>query len=262
MTAIGRLERVPLREVWPHEALDFSVWLEANTELLRDHIGSELSSIQREAAAGSFNVDLVAEDSSGNAVVIENQLGRSDHDHLGKLITYASAYEAATAVWIVAEARPEHIQAVTWLNETRATSFYLLKVDAVRVDDSLPAPLFTLIVGPSVEGRQVGVTKRELGKRHDLRRRFWTELLECALPHTKRHANISPGTSTTLNASSGVPGVGFYYLSNMSQSRVGVYIDRRDVEDNKRIFNQLEQHRAQVEQELDGNVLWDRNDKG
>jgi RecB family endonuclease NucS len=117
MPPIGRLERVALREVWPHEALDFTQWLEENADALADVLDFTPSNIERERAAGSFSVDLVAEDDDGRAVVIENQLERSDHDHLGKLITYLTAFDAARAVWIVAQPRPEHVSAIAWLNE-------------------------------------------------------------------------------------------------------------------------------------------------
>jgi len=102
---IGRLERVPLREVWRHEALDFTSWLEKNLDVLNEVLDITLSDAEREQAAGTFSVDLVATDSSGNPVVIENQLGKSDHDHLGKLITYLTAIDAKAAIWIVTEPR-------------------------------------------------------------------------------------------------------------------------------------------------------------
>ena len=85
---IGSLRRVALREVWPHEALDFTPWLEENIDELNNVIDLSLSVVEREQSAGDFSVDLVAEDESGNPVIIENQLERSNHDHLGKLITY------------------------------------------------------------------------------------------------------------------------------------------------------------------------------
>jgi len=84
-------------------------------------------------------VDLVAEDDSGNLVIIENQLERSNHDHLGKLITYLTALEAKVAIWIVREPRPEHVKAVAWLNETSSAAFYLVKVEAIQIGESPPA---------------------------------------------------------------------------------------------------------------------------
>ena len=83
---IGRLERVPLREVWKHEALDFTQWLQENLDVLNEVVDLNFSTAEREQTAGAFSVDLVAEDDGGNAVIIENQLEKSDHDHLGKLI--------------------------------------------------------------------------------------------------------------------------------------------------------------------------------
>ncbi len=96
---------MPLREVWKREAHNFTQWLEENIDVVNEVIDLDLANVEREKSAGAFSVDLVAEDASGNAVVIENQLGRSDHDHLGKLITYLTAFDAKAALWIVAEPR-------------------------------------------------------------------------------------------------------------------------------------------------------------
>jgi hypothetical protein len=114
-----------------------------------------------------------------------------------------TALQAKRAVWIVAEPRPEHVAAITWLNESSAASFYLLKLEGIRINDSAPAPLLTLIVGPSEEGREVGETKKDLAEQHILRNKFWSELLRRAKERTKLHANISPShqswISTGLN---------------------------------------------------------------
>src|SRR4051794_2543054 len=96
-TAIGKIERVPLREIWRHEALDLTTWLEENIDVLDDALGLSLADVRREQSAGAFSVDLVAEDGSGGTVIIENQLERSDHDHLGKLITYTAFMDAQAA---------------------------------------------------------------------------------------------------------------------------------------------------------------------
>ena len=125
---IGKIKRVALREVWKHEALDFTQWLQDNIDVLNEVIDINLSNAEREQSAGSFNVDIVAEDDSGDPVVIENQLEKSDHNHLGKIITYLVAIGAKTAIWIVADPRPEHVSSINWLNESSSANFYLLKI--------------------------------------------------------------------------------------------------------------------------------------
>ena len=157
---IGKIHRVPLREVFKHEALDFTRWLQENVDILNDALNLSLSGAERERAAGDFSVDLVAEDDNGNPVVIENQLEKSDHDHLGKLLTYLVAVGAKTAVWIVSEPRNEHVRAVSWLNESSSADFYLAKIEAIKIAESPPAPLLTQVVGPSAESREVGKSRR------------------------------------------------------------------------------------------------------
>ena len=193
MATIKKISRIPLRDAFKHEAYDFTKWLQDNLDVLNDCIDLTLSNADREAAAGDFSVDLVAEDETGNKVIIENQLEKSNHDHLGKLITYLVAMEARAAIWIVSEPRPEHVSAITWLNESSSASFYLLKLEAIRIGESDPAPLLTLIVGPSDETKAVGKAKHEFAERYDIRRDFWTRLLEYAKTKTKLHAGISPG---------------------------------------------------------------------
>jgi hypothetical protein len=175
---IGKIARLPLREVWKHEALDFTTWLMENIDVLSEALDVSLQDAKKEQAAGDFSVDLVAEDTTGNTVVIENQLEKSNHDHLGKLITYLAALDARIAIWIVSEPRPEHTKAITWLNESQEASFYLIKAEAIRIDNSAPACLFTLITGPSEETREVGEAKKEIADRYVVRRNFWETLLE------------------------------------------------------------------------------------
>ena len=152
---IKKITRIPLREVWKHEALDFTKWLEENIDVLNDVLGLSLDNAESEQSAGSFSVDIVAEE-NGRIVVIENQLEKSDHDHLGKLITYLTMLDASIAIWIVSEPRPEHVKSIAWLNESSSASFYLLKVEAIKIGDSPPAPLLTLITGPSEGATEIG----------------------------------------------------------------------------------------------------------
>jgi len=259
---ISRIQRIPLRDVWRHEALDFTKWLESNVDTLADAIGVTLSNIEHEQEAGDFSVDLVAEDGSGEPVVIENQLGKSDHDHLGKLLTYLAALDAKTAVWIVAEPRPEHVRAVGWLNESGLAKFYLLKLEAIRIGESEPAPLLTLITGPSEEITKAGTKKKELSRRDDACLRFFDGLLERARKKTQLHANISPGTANWVGTSAGRSGLALNYVIVKHSARVELYIDvdRQSGEGNKAMFDGLAGQKEAIEVAFGGPLHWERLD--
>jgi len=255
---IGKVERVELREVWKHEALDFTTWLQENIDVLNEQLDISLSSAEREESAGDFKVDLVAEDDAGNVVIIENQLEKSNHEHLGKLITYLTALDAKAAIWIVSEPRPEHIGAISWLNESSSASFYLVKVEAIKIGDSPPAPLLTPIVGPTEEGREVGKTKKELAERALIYRRFWTELLDRAKSKTKLHATISPSTRHYLvGLRTDKKGLRFTYVIRTHYAWVQLYNRGNEKEDeSKRIFDELAASREQIEAAFGEPLEW------
>ncbi len=253
---IAKLRRVPLREVWIHEARDFTTWLEQSPDALSDLLDFPLDNIERERRAGSFSVDLVAEDQSGDTVVIENQLEKSDHDHLGKLITYLSALEAKAAIWIVSEPRPEHVGAITWLNESPLARFYLVKAEAVRIEDSPAAPLLTLITGPSQEARDVGAQKQERIERHDLREAFWASLLERAKARSRLHSGVSAGTDTWLSAGSGRSGIHYTYVLRQHDTEVELRIESPSEAENHDIFKALFQQRGEIEEEFGEPLAW------
>jgi hypothetical protein len=257
---VEKLHRVPLREVWKDEAHEFTPWLEGNIDVLSDVLDFQIANAEREKTAGSFSVDLVAEDENGNTVVIENQLEKSDHDHLGKLITYLVAMEAKAGIWIVSNPQPEHIKAIAWLNESSATAFYLIKVEAVKIGTSPAAPLFTLIVGPSEETREVGRYKEERAERYELRQRFWTRLLDLAKQQTKLHSNISPGQYNWIGTSAGKRGLLYNYVVREHSADVELYIDRGEKEENKRIFDSLAKSKVEIETKFGSALEWQRLD--
>lgn len=254
---IGKLQRVPLREVWKHEAFDFTQWMQENIDVLSNVVDINLVNVDREQAAGSFSIDLVAEDEGGGTVIIENQLEKSNHDHLGKLITYLTAMSARVAIWIVSEPRPEHVAAIAWLNESTSADFYLVKVEAVRIGDSPAAPLLTVIVGPSEEN-SVGSQKKELAERYDIRRNWWKLLV--SQPAAKLHAHITPGAYSWIGTSSGVRGLNLNYVVTQDECAAELYIDRGkdSEEENKSIFDQLHTLKNSIDSAVPHKISWER----
>lgn len=255
--SISKIRRVHLREVWRHEAYDFTQWLQENIDVLNGTLNLDLVSAEREQAAGAFSIDLVAESSDGESYVIENQLEKSNHDHLGKLITYYASMKARGAIWIVAEPRSEHVNAMSWLNEASSADFYLVKVEAIRIDESPAAPLLTLIVGPSEEAKQTGQVKKNISERHSLRRQWWETLV--ARPDATLHAHISPNDYSWIGVSSGIRGLGFNYKVNMNESSAELYIDRGadSDEENQAIFDRLLAKREEIDAATDFPLIWD-----
>ena len=143
-----------LRKVWPNEATNFTKWHaeEENLAELGRAVGIDIDLEERESSVGSFNVDLYATESgSGRKIIIENQLEDTNHDHLGKLITYASGKGAEVVIWIVKRARDEHRQAIEWLNQHTDSNigFFLVEIELWQINDSLLAPKFNVVEKPN-----------------------------------------------------------------------------------------------------------------
>ena len=260
---VGKIHRIPVQDVWPHEAVDFTPWLQDNIDDLNDALQISLTNAQREQAAGPFNVDLVAEDDEGRRVIIENQLSRSDHDHLGKVITYLTALEAKVAVWITTVPRPEHVRAISWLNETSSAAFYLVRLEAIKIGDSPPAALFTLITGPSEESRSAGARKRVMDQKQQegqqLRRRFWAALLEHAKTKTNLHAGRSPSGYSYIDSGAGLPkGLSLIYRARQDDCAVELYIYAGPGNDdyNRNVLKALKEHRAKIEESFGESLHW------
>jgi hypothetical protein len=258
MPEIATLTRVPLREVWKHEALDFTKWLVDNISVVSEATGVELTNAESEHSVGAFSVDLIAETLSGDPVIIENQLEKSDHDHLGKVLTYLSNLDAKVAIWIVADPRPEHIGAVTWLNESGLASFFLLKIEAVMIGGSPPAPLLTLIVGPSAESSSIGAKKQELAHAEELRIDFWQGLLEEAKKLTSLHSSVTPQKYNWIAAGSGMSGITFNYVVTKHSSRVELYVDRGDADVNAKAFDAVAGKKDEIEAAFGAPLEWER----
>jgi hypothetical protein len=178
--SLGRLEQVPLRHVWSHEATGFSRWLaeEGNLRLLSETIGLELELEGVEQNVGPFRADVIckAGGSSDHWVLIENQIERTDHSHLGQLITYAAGLHTATIVWIAQRFTDEHRAALDWLNEvtTEEVSFFGLEIELWRINDSVPAPRFNVVSKPNHWVKQGAQTRASVTSASgDFYRQYW-----------------------------------------------------------------------------------------
>ena len=204
----------------------------------------------------------MAKDTDNNTVIIENQLERTNHDHLGKLLTYLAAMDAKTAIWISSDPRPEHIRAISWLNESASADFYLIKVEAIRIGDSPAAPLFTRIVGPSEELRQVGEKKKDLAETASTLHRWWTSLIQRSAKVTNLHAHITPSTVSWISTRTGLPGASYVYTVTQSGTGVEVYIDRGKGGDaqNLTIFEELKKSQLEIDGAYGSGLEWQQLD--
>jgi hypothetical protein len=257
---LGKLKKVELREAWKHEASHFTQWLsqEENLTLLGDEIGFEIKLIQTEAKVGSFNVDILAEEeNTGKKIIIENQLEVTNHDHLGKVITYASGYDARIIVWVVKDVREEHRQAIDWLNEhtDEDIEFYLLRIELWQIEDSPYAPKFEIISKPNDWTKAVrsSTESSELTDTKVKQLEFWTEFKEYAKrrqsilrlqkSYPQHWTNISIGSSDA-------------HLSLTINTREGAFGAELYIPDNKDLYTKLLQSKDQIEAELGEKPEW------
>ena len=161
MVEVGRLKKVELRDVWKHEAHDFTPWLMDNSEVLGDALGLEIEFTTSEQQVGPYKVDIIGKDLTHDSVlIVENQLGKTDHGHLGQLITYAANTDAVTVVWIAKQFSDEHRQAIDYMNtlagDSSVARFYAVQVSAVQIGNSPPAALLELVAQPNVNSVRGG----------------------------------------------------------------------------------------------------------
>ena len=263
---LGKLTKVEdLRTVWKHEAMDFTRWLAEpnNMALLSEAIGLDIATVQVEDNVGDFNVDIFAiDETSGKKIIIENQLEKTNHDHLGKIITYASGKDANYIVWIVKKARNEHRQAIDWLNEHTDTelNFFLIEMELWQIDDSALAPKFQIVCQPNDWTKMVKETYGA-GETTELKTKqgeFWDDIntyckqekvdfnLRKALPH--HWYDIAMGTSRAH--------ISLWLNSKKKSISCNLYIGGRDKDENKDLYSYLLAHKEYIENLLGKDIEW------
>lgn len=270
---LGRLERVDLRTAWMNEATDFTPWLsrEDNLHLLGEAIGLELELEATEKSVGPFSADILCKDmETGNWVLIENQLERTDHRHLGQLITYAAGLKAVTIVWIANPFCPEHRAAMDWLNEITDGHFFFfgLEVELWRIGNSPFAPKFNVVVKPNNWSKKVseGVARVEneaLTPTKKLQLEYWTEFCDYAASHSTIIRTIKPSPNNWMTMSIGRTGFGIIAVASTWNTDLATY-DIGEIKaeivitdpDNRIYFEQLMAEKSQIEAELGYELTW------
>ena len=261
---LGKLEEIDIRKVWAHEQYDFSKWLSSEDTIqeLGDTLNLSLTDVETEKFVGNYRCDIICKDEiTGKNVLIENQLEPTNHDHLGKIITYASGLDATVVVWIVASARPEHASAIEWLNKhtDEEVSFFLIEVHAYKIGDSEPAPLFKIIEQPNdfVKTVREYSHKEGMNESQNKRLEFWNKfnevLEERGKPFNKRKANTDHWYSVAVGSS--ICHISIDLVNREHRIRVGLWIP-----DSKELFDRLYCEQEKIESEISFSLIWDRLD--
>lgn len=262
---LGEIRGVSVRTLWPNEARDFTPWLasENNIARLGSAIGLELEVENTEVAVGPYSADILARDiGTGKYVVIENQFGQTNHDHLGKLITYSSVLDATAVVWVSEKFTEEHQKALIWLNDhtTDDVSFFGVVLEVFKIDDSRPAVQFNVISRPVELVRQAAAMKSAegLSDTRKMQLEFWTFFREKLLA-----AKVVPSAQTArpqywFDVRLGHSGIHLSNIANTWENRIGIRIYlRNQIAD--AALSQLLPQREAIESELGESLQWNPN---
>ena len=250
--ALGIIENVDVRQVWRHEAHNFTPWLARNLGRLGQALHLELGpSGDTEVPVGAFSLDILAQEagSEGRRVAIENQLAWTDHSHLGQLLTYAAGREAKVAIWVALDFRDEHKEAIRWLNRLtpEEVEFYAVKIRAIRIDDSKPAPILEPVVVPDGWPRQpqtvAKASPEDRGRYRDFFQRLWSEM----------------GVSETASLLHLGNGCFLYPNLRGNEAWVNLWMGHRPAADINHVFDTLKSDQEQIESEFAaGEWGWDK----
>ncbi len=257
---LGKIEQVEVRGIWLNEAHDFTPWLADRLDLLGDALGMELDFIQREAAVGPFSLDILAQNrTTGEKVAIENQLEWTDHTHLGQILVYAAGYDARTVIWVTPHFQEEHRAAIDWLNHwtPEEIAFFGVEVSAIKIGESLPAPVFRPVAFPNDWSKQAQQKTAASSPDHEKQLQFFVPL---------RDRLERSGAVSKVYTQHGLPSVirsGLPYTTygiERYRERVSVYlwINAGNGESTNRIFDALEGDSTAIQAAIEAKWVWDR----
>lgn len=261
---LGRLKRVDLRDVWQNEAGNFTPWLagEENLLLIGDTIGLELELEAQEKSVGPFRADLLCKDTATDSwVLIENQLEKTDHRHLGQLLTYAAGLSAVTIVWIAQHFQDDHRAALDWLNESMGSdiNFFGLEIELWRIGNSQAAPRFNVVSQPNDWVKSLASAARsateELSPLQRLQLEYWTRLREYMLENGTKVEPRQPPAGRWMGFAVGRAGFSIAASSIFKDGRIAVGLVTNG-QDAKIHFKLLESEREEIESEIGEALDW------
>lgn len=262
LPALGRLTRVAPREVWPHEAHSFTPWLLHNVDVLSDLLGMELALEVAEHPVGGFSLDLMGRDeTTGEVVIVENQLETSDHGHLGQILTYAAGTDPTTIIWVAASFRPEHRAAIDWLNARtdENTRFFGVELGVVRIGQSAPAPSFRLVAQPNDWEKTVRAATQQIeatGKQV-LYRSFWSRWIErLQLERSGWSRATRPPRDSWFTMTTGSSGATFYTSFTKRGLSSELVFESADADVNIDRFRALQTSQMKIEEVYGHSLDW------
>ncbi len=267
MTTLGRLKKVELREAWRSESGDFTPWLarEENLKLLGDVLEMALELEAQEKDVGPFRADILCTDTATGAyVLIENQLERTDHGHLGQLLTYSAGLDAATIVWVAREFTEEHRAALDWLNEITGenVNFFGLEIELWQIGNSDIAPKFNIVSKPNTWRKQVS-EPRSLSTSKAQQLDFWMQFAEYLNNSGFKHARVpKPYPQHWMQFSIGRSGFIVSAIASMWDTVQESWSGELRVEmsiltdDSKALFAELRKQKDEIEKAIGEEMTW------
>lgn len=259
---LGSLKEVDIRNVWKDEAKDFTPWLLNNVEELSASLGLDLELHQAEHPVGRFSLDLIGViGGTQDRVIIENQLGASDHTHFGQLLTYAGGTDAKYVIWIASKFRDEYISAIKWLNDgtTEEINFFAVEVSAVQIGDSLPAPLFKVVAQPNEWSKEAKANASAAisGERGQLQVEFWAKYLTKVAESRPTWTSSRRGRPQNwLALTARFQGASFCVAFTGTQMKSELIFDSKDSELNRQRFDYLLENQSVIEKEYGAPLIW------
>ena len=263
--SLESLESIDLRKIWPNEESDFTPWLaeQDNLDMLGNALGMSLDFLDREAAVGPFSADILCQDTeTGGKVIVENQLEAADHDHLGKLLTYAAHFNARIVVWITKRFDDQHRAALDWLNEVSeaGTRFFGLEIEVWRIGDSACAPKFNVVARPN-DWTKGDKSPRPPTSTQQMQLEFWEGFSEFVFRNGNTVKKINSPRPQNWLGMGGVGRSGFYLSGVVSTwSEEGGHELRAELvisgNNATHYFDFLRRDRERIDEEFGEELVW------